>query len=103
MITARLCWVLVGVVGLASTATRAADIGRGAQLYRMHCSTCHGASGRPVLPTAPDFSQPTALLRPDPTLLASIRQGRGGMPAYAGVLRDREILDIVAHMRTFRR
>jgi cytochrome c6 len=55
-----------------------------------------------VLPTAPDFSRPTALLKPDMSLLASIRAGRGAMPAYSGQLRDREILDIVAHLRTLR-
>jgi cytochrome c6 len=34
--------------------------------------------------------------------LVSIRTGRGAMPAYQGVLRDREILDIVGHLRTLR-
>ena len=29
-------------------------------------------------------------------------QARGGMPAYQGQQRDRDILDIVAHLRTFR-
>jgi cytochrome c6 len=51
---------------------------------------------------APDFTRPTALLEPDLTLLATIRAGRGAMPAYRGQLRDREILDIVAHLRTLR-
>jgi len=74
----------------------------GADLYRRHCTSCHGSDGRPVLPAAPDFSRPTALLKPDLTLLAAIRGGRGAMPAYSGILRDREILDIVAHLRTLR-
>lgn len=74
----------------------------GADLYRRHCTACHGADGRPVLPTAPDFSRPTALLKPDLTLLHTIRSGRGAMPAYEGQLRDRQILDIVAHLRTLR-
>jgi mono/diheme cytochrome c family protein len=55
-----------------------------------------------VLPGAPDFSRPTALLRSDLELMARIRDGRGGMPAYQGQLRDREMLDIVAHLRTLR-
>lgn len=50
----------------------------------------------------PDLSRPTALLKPDPVLLLSIRSGRGAMPAYQGLLKDRDILDIVAHLRTFR-
>ncbi len=55
-----------------------------------------------MLPSAPDLSRPTSLLKADPALLASIRSGRGAMPAYAGQLRDRDILDIVAHLRTLR-
>lgn len=80
----------------------AGDVLAGADLYRVHCVACHGADGRPVLPVAPDFSRPTALLKPDLALLATIRAGRGAMPAYAGMLRDRQILDIVAHLRTLR-
>lgn len=80
----------------------AADALRGAELYRLHCAGCHGAGGRPVLPGAPDFTRPTALLRPDGALLQTIRGGRGAMPGYAGQLRDRDILDVVAHLRTLR-
>lgn len=83
-------------------AALAADVIKGADLYRQHCVGCHGSNGRPQMPLAPDFSRPTALLKPDTTLLHSIRKGQGAMPGYQGQLRDREILDIVAHMRTFR-
>jgi cytochrome c6 len=94
-------------VGLALTTmavlhAQAADPQRGAELYRTHCAACHGSGGKPVLPGAPDFSRPMALLKPDTVLLASIRQGRGAMPGYAGQLRDRDILDLVSHLRTFR-
>jgi cytochrome c6 len=94
---------LVLALGLAAVApVRAGDALRGAELYRQHCRGCHGDGGRPVLPTAPDFTQHTALLKPDLVLLAAIRRGRGAMPAYDGLLRDTEILDIVAHLRTLR-
>ncbi len=86
----------------APASVSAGDVLAGADLYRRHCAICHGPDGRPVLPTAPDFTRPTALLKPDPTLLATIRGGRGAMPAYGGQLRDREILDIVTHLRTLR-
>jgi cytochrome c6 len=85
---------------LVAASARAGDALRGADLYRQHCSACHGAGGRPVLPTAPDFTRHGVLLKPDLALLASIRKGRGAMPGYDGVLRDREILDIVTHLRT---
>ena len=96
----RLLLLLAACV-LAVPAT-AADALRGSDLYRSHCAHCHGPSGKPVLPGAPDFKQPTALLKPDTALLALIREGRGAMPGYAGLLRDREILDLVSHLRTLR-
>jgi len=86
----------------APRSAHASDALAGADLYRRHCAACHGGDGRPVLPAAPDLTRPTALFKPDLALLASIRGGRGAMPAYAGQLRDREILDIVAHLRTLR-
>lgn len=100
---ARARLVLPLLLALAAPpGAQAADIDQGAGLYRTHCAVCHGNKGRPVLPTAPDLSRPTALLKPDPLLLASIRAGRGAMPGYQGTLRDRDILDIVAFLRTFR-
>lgn len=89
---------------LAATAApgHAADTTNGARLYRQHCTGCHGHDGRPVLPAAPDLSRPTALMRGDLALLALVRSGRGAMPAYAGVLKDREVLDVLAHLRTLR-
>lgn len=80
----------------------AADADNGARHYRQHCAGCHGHDGRPLLPAAPDLSRPTALMRGDLALLALVRNGRGAMPAYAGVLKDREILDVLAHLRTLR-
>ncbi len=80
----------------------AADSLHGADLYRRHCASCHGPGGRPQLPGAPDFTLPAALLKADAALAATIRAGRGAMPGYAGQLREREILDLVAHLRTLR-
>ncbi len=93
---------VAALFGLNAALVQAGDLQQGAELYRRHCTSCHGPAGRPVLPGAPDFTQPMALLKPDLTLLAAIRSGRGAMPSYAGQLRDREILDLVAHLRTLR-
>ena len=93
---------LVAAAWLGAVPAQASDPLRGSDLWSLHCQVCHGARGRPLLPAAPDLSQPQALFKPDTTLLAAIRSGRGAMPAFQGLLRDRDILDIVAHMRTFR-
>lgn len=99
--TTPLCAALLAAA-LGAGSARASDVMAGAQLYQKHCATCHGADGRPVMPGAPDLRRPEALMKADPTLLATIRVGKGAMPAYAGMLRDREILDVVAHLRMLR-
>lgn len=78
----------------------AADIQRGTSLYSTHCAVCHGSNGAPVMPGAPNFRRLEGLLRPDAQLMTAIRNGKGAMPAYYGILRDREILDVVAYLRT---
>jgi cytochrome c6 len=97
----KMRWLVPVVLMGAWQGTSAADVAKGASLYKLHCAGCHGGDGRPVMPTAPDFSRPAALLKPDLQLLGVVRSGRGPMPAYQGRLRDTEILDIVAHLRTF--
>lgn len=94
--------VAVGLLCAVALPAAAADASNGARLYRQHCTGCHGQDGRPVLPAAPDLSRPMALMRGDLSLLALVRSGRGAMPAYAGVLKDREVLDVLAHLRTLR-
>ncbi|MEY4755018.1 MAG: hypothetical protein RJA44_2693 [Pseudomonadota bacterium] len=92
--------VLVAAL-LAAMPARAADALNGARLYGLHCAGCHGAQGAPLLPGTPDFRRIESLLRPDAQLLRSIRSGQRAMPAFLGILRDAEILDVIAHLRTF--
>jgi len=92
--------VLGAFLALAACSAGAADINKGGTLYATHCATCHGANGNPVMPGAPNFRRLETLMRPDMQLLTSIRNGKGAMPAFFGVMRDREILDVVAYLRT---
>jgi cytochrome c6 len=80
--------------------SHAADTNKGAELYAMHCATCHGVSGISVMPGAPNFAQSEGLMSPDGTLLISIRNGKVAMPAYRGVLSDQDILNVIAYLRT---
>lgn len=100
--SARRIAVSIALALLAATGAHASDALRGGEIYQKHCAYCHGNNGRPVLPVAPDFSRQERLLQPDPALLASIRVGRGAMPGFQGLLRDRDILDVIAHLRTLR-
>lgn len=85
---------------LAGSAVQGADPYKGRELFATHCAVCHGQSGRSVMPGAPNFDRGEGLLRPDFTLLAAIRSGKNAMPAFQGLLADRDIMDVIAHLRT---
>lgn len=88
------------VLAMLPPAARAADHRRGGSLFQEHCATCHGANGTPAMAGVPDLRRGGALVRPDRTLLLTIRNGRTTMPAYIGRLTERDMLDVIAFMRT---
>ena len=101
----RACFPRTGIaaallLACAAGSATAADIGKGATLYATHCAVCHGARGAPVMPGSPDFRRFESVMKPDAQLLTAIRTGKGAMPGFFGILRDREILDVVAYLRT---
>ena len=85
---------------MCSGLTYAADPNKGAELYAMHCATCHGVTGISVMPGAPNFAHSEGLMNPDGVLLVTIRSGKAAMPAYRGVLGDQDILNVIAYLRT---
>lgn len=93
--------LVLAMYGVTSPA-QAADVTKGAQLYAMHCTSCHGRNGVSVMPGAPNFSRNEGLMQPDFVLMTSIRIGKNAMPGYVGILKDTEILDVIAYMRTLR-
>lgn len=94
---------VVILASIAFTPARAADIGKGAQIYAMHCAACHGPAGISLMPGAPHLARGERMLQGDLALLASLKAGKNAMPAYMGILPDREILDVIAYSRTLRR
>lgn len=80
--------------------SQAADTNKGAELYVMHCATCHGVSGISVMPGAPNFAQSEGLMSPDGALVISIQSGKAAMPAYRGVLSIQDTLNVIAYLRT---
>lgn len=95
--------LLVGMSGwLFGGEVLAADPRTGAKLYNMHCSSCHGPKGQGTMPGAPDFGRDRTLFAADHVLVEVIEQGRGVMPAYRGLMSTQDILDVIAHVRTFK-
>lgn len=74
----------------------------GEQIYSTFCVGCHGVGGRNPIAGAPSFARGEGLMKPDMTLVQSIKSGRMAMPAFAGVISDREINDVITYLRTLR-
>jgi mono/diheme cytochrome c family protein len=93
----------VFMAAITINAATAADYFNGREIYETYCQTCHGIGGRNMEPGMPDFSSGDALFRPDSDLFAQIRQGKGVMPAYRGMLTDSEIRDVIAYLRSLQK
>ena len=94
--------VVLTLIALANTNATGADVIRGRDLYSQQCALCHGVNGMAVQPGAPDFARGERLMQPDLLLLRQIRAGKGTMPGFEGLLPDRDILSVIAYLRTFR-
>ena len=85
------------------TGALAADVFAGEALYAAHCERCHGPAGRPVLPNVPDFYQGERLNAPYSALVRKIKAGNGLMPSYNKIIKDRDLRNVVAYIRTLQR
>jgi cytochrome c6 len=96
----RIATALAGLLLLISGASHGADSLKGRQLYATNCAVCHGPTGKSTMPGAPNFNRGEKLMRPDGSLLASIRSGTNACPSFRGMLADRDIMDVIAFLRT---
>lgn len=95
--------VMAGLLlALAAQGAQAGNPARGQQLFNMHCAACHGLRGEGVMPEAPKFRMGERLEQPDVQLMQSVRIGKNKMPAFFGILKDTDILDILSYVRTLR-
>jgi len=75
----------------------------GGKIYNQSCKKCHGASGKSTFPGVADFSRGEGLMIADHELLQKIRDGKGMMPAFRGILKDDDISDVITYLRKLRR
>ena len=86
-----------------------ASIARGAELFQIHCTACHGTGGKGDGPVAPflqnkkpvDLTGPIATALNDGAIFLTVSNGTpGGMPALNENLTVRERWDVVNYVRT---
>lgn len=87
----------VGVVALYSPSAAAQDA---AGTYKAKCAMCHGPDGKGGKMGTRDFASPEVKAETDAQLTGIITKGKGKMPAYEGKLKDTEIKDLVAYVRS---
>jgi mono/diheme cytochrome c family protein len=93
----------------------AARVARGAEIYKANCATCHGdkAQGAPnwakkgpdgQFPPPPLDAQGHAWRHPMSMLVMTVKEGTvkkgGGMPAWAGILKDDDIESVLAYVQS---
>jgi cytochrome c oxidase cbb3-type subunit 3 len=108
-------WALLLTVAPVAASAQQPDLARGKEIYDRMCAGCHGYRGdggeghrggfSPHIGTLANKEYMSQL--PDEYLILIIKKGGAymgkiaTMPAWEKRLSDEEILDIVAHIRTF--
>jgi mono/diheme cytochrome c family protein len=80
----------------------------GKDTYTAKCQMCHGADGMAATPAgksmkAIPFNDPQILNKSDTELLATTKNGKGKMPAYAGKLSDEDIKTLITYIHTLQK
>lgn len=84
------------------------SIENGRKLYQQHCAMCHGSEGLGNGPSAASLKPKPANLQEairkkgDYHVFLQIEGGREGMPVWAESLKERDIWDLVNHVKTLR-
>lgn len=106
------CSLLAGLVATASGCKRKEAAGdtqaEAKRLFDSVCARCHGSDGRGGVPSAEGQPAPRNFRDPsfhssrtDAELTKAIREGKGPMPPYAGLLDDTQTALLVAYIRGF--
>lgn len=76
--------------------------------YKAKCQMCHGADGKgnPAMVKSmgvKDLGSAEVQGMSDADLKAAIENGKGKMKGYKGQLNDKQITELVAHVRSFKK
>ncbi|MEI8059351.1 MAG: cytochrome c [Ferruginibacter sp.] len=79
---------------------------KGKELYKQHCLSCHGTTGKGDGPKAAqldtesgDFTSATFKKETDGTMYYQIKKGRKDMPSYATKIPADDIWDVVNYIK----
>lgn len=82
------------------SASAAGDVFKGKEIYLQKCASCHGANGKGVMLDVPDFTRTQVVLKTYEELAMVVRMGKGMMPGFISQLKDQDVSDVVAYLKT---
>jgi mono/diheme cytochrome c family protein len=71
----------------------------GEQLYIVNCSRCHQLEGEGTADFPALAGNPVVTLHNSAPMIDVVLHGRGGMPAFRGVLEDEEVVAVLTYIR----
>ena len=86
--------------GLIAVCTAPAAAQDAAATYKSKCAMCHGPQGKGGKMGTRDFASAEVKAQSDAQLAEIITKGKGKMPPYGGKLKDTEVKDLVAYIRS---
>jgi len=98
----RMGLVVLFACGLIAVCSSSAVAQDAAATYKAKCAMCHGPDGKGGKMGTKDFASPEIKEESDAQLTETITKGKPPkMPSYEGKLKDTEIKDLVAYIRSF--
>lgn len=88
---------MVAGLGLAGAAAAAAP---GEQTFLDSCAACHQATGLGRPPSFPALKGDKFVVGPKAAVVATVLNGRGGMPAWKSELNDQQVAGVVSYIRS---
>jgi mono/diheme cytochrome c family protein len=100
-------WFIVGGVEAQPTLSESGDPTKGKIIYETNCVICHGERGKgdgllgaTLRPPPTDLTGPVAKAKSDMDLRTVILEGRGVMPAWKTRLKEQDIQNVLAYIRS---
>ena len=84
---------------LFALAPRAMAAETGQSLYNDNCAACHQRTGVGIKGAFPALTGDKLVAGPLPTLVATVLNGRGGMPAFKSDLTDAQMAMVLTYIR----
>ena len=97
----------VGGVEAQVTSSASEDLTKGKKIYETNCLVCHGEGGKgdgvigaSLNPPPADLVGSQARAKSDKDLLMVIREGRAVMPAWKTKLKEQDMQNVLAYIRS---